>query len=121
MTTADGTVQGATQIFGTAPRNRAFSIVLLADGFTTAQQTDFNIACDSFVTALRATPPYDVLAPAINVWRVNVTGRRRPGQRRRHRRHGADVLRLQLRRQRHPSTAHVQRDDRAGDRGRAGS
>src|SRR3954452_15560234 len=73
MTTADGTVQGATQIFGTAPRNRAFSIVLLADGFTTGQQTDFNNACNDFVTALRATPPYDVLSPAINIGRVNVT------------------------------------------------
>ncbi len=73
MTTSDGTVQGATQIFGSAPRNRAFSIVLLADGFTAAQQTDFNNACNAFVTALRATPPYDALSPAINVWRVNVT------------------------------------------------
>ena len=72
MTTSDGTVQGATQISGAAPRNRAFSIVLLADGFTAAQQTDFNNACAAFVTALLATPPYDALAPAINIWRVNV-------------------------------------------------
>ena len=54
MTTADGTLQGAAQIFGTAPRNRAFSIVLLADAFTAAQQTGFNNACDAFVKALRA-------------------------------------------------------------------
>ena len=40
MTTADGAVLGTTQIFGTAPRNRAFNVVLLADGFTAAQQTD---------------------------------------------------------------------------------
>ncbi len=46
--------------------------MLLADGFTAAQQTDFNNACTAFVTALRATPPYDALAPAINIWRVNV-------------------------------------------------
>jgi hypothetical protein len=72
MTTADGTVQGTTQIFGSAPRNRAFSIVLLADGFTAAQQADFNNACTAFVTALRGTPPYDVLSSAINIWRVNV-------------------------------------------------
>ena len=72
MTTSDGTVQGATQISGSAPRNRAFTIVLLADGFTAAQQTAFNNACTAFVTALNATPPYDALAPAINVWRVNV-------------------------------------------------
>ena len=30
MTTADGSVLGSTQIFGSAPRNRAFNVVLLA-------------------------------------------------------------------------------------------
>ena len=39
MTTADGTVLGNTQVFGAAPRDRAFNIVLLAEGFTNAQQT----------------------------------------------------------------------------------
>lgn len=72
MTTADGTVQGTTQIFGSAPRNRAFNVLLLADGFTAAQQGDFNAACTAFVTAFRTTPPFDELSPAINVFRVNV-------------------------------------------------
>jgi len=72
MSTADGAVIGATQIFGSAPRNRAFNVVLLAEGFTAAQQDDFDTACAGFVTALRATPPYDELSPAINVFRVNV-------------------------------------------------
>jgi hypothetical protein len=73
MTTADGTVQGTTQIFGSAPRNRAFNIVLLAEGFTAAQQAAFNTAANDFVTALRGTPPFDELSPAINIFRVNVT------------------------------------------------
>src|SRR5215212_5079748 len=73
MTTADGTVLGTTQIFGTAPRNRAFNVVLLAEGFTGAQQNDFNNACTAFVNAFRTTPPFDELAPAINVFRVNVS------------------------------------------------
>src|SRR3954453_15323389 len=72
MTTSDGTVQGHTQISGSAPRSRAFSIVLLADGFTAAQQNDFNNACSAFVAALFGTSPYDELKPAINIWRVNV-------------------------------------------------
>ena len=38
MTTADGSVIGTTQIFGSAPANHAFNVVLLAEGFTTAQQ-----------------------------------------------------------------------------------
>ena len=72
MTTSDGTVLSHTQIFGSAPRNRAFNVVLLAEGFTNAQQAAFDTACDNFVTALRAVPPYDELSPAINIFRVNV-------------------------------------------------
>ena len=72
MSTSDGAVIGSSQIFGSAPRNRAFNVVMLAEGFTAAQQADFNTACDSFVTAFRATPPFDELSPAINIFRVNV-------------------------------------------------
>ena len=61
-----------TQIFGSAPRSRAFNVVLLADGFTAAEQGAFDTACAAFVTAFRATPPFDELSPAINVFRVNV-------------------------------------------------
>ena len=73
MSTADGAVIGSTQIFGAAPRNRAFNVVLLAEGFTTAQQNDFNNACTAFLNAFRGTPPFDELSPAINIFRVNVS------------------------------------------------
>jgi IgA Peptidase M64 len=73
MTTADGTVLGHTQISGSAPANRAFNIALLAEGFTGAQQGAFNAACDDFLKALNGTSPYDELAPAINVFRINVS------------------------------------------------
>jgi len=73
MSTSDGAVIGSAQIFGSAPRNRAFNVVLLAEGFTTAQQNDFNNACTAFVNAFRATPPFDELSPAINIFRVNVS------------------------------------------------
>ena len=72
MGTSDGAVIGNTQIFGSAPRNRAFNVALLAEGFTLAQQNDFNNACTAFVNAFRATPPFDELSPAINVFRINV-------------------------------------------------
>ena len=73
MSTADGVVLGTTQIFGTAPRNQAFNIVLLAEGFTGAQQNDFNVACASFITTLTTTEPFGQVAHGINVFRVNVT------------------------------------------------
>ena len=72
MSTADGAVFGTTLIAGSAPRNRAFNVVLLAEGFTAAQQNDFNNACMTFVNAFRTTPPFDELSSAINVFRVNV-------------------------------------------------
>jgi len=72
MTTADGSVIGKTQIFGSAPASHAFNVVLLAEGFTTAQQAHFNTACMSFVQAFLTTPPYDGLSAAINIFRVNV-------------------------------------------------
>src|SRR5665647_2542597 len=52
MTTADGSVIGKTQIFGSAPASHAFNVVLLAEGFTTAQQAHFNTACTVSYTHL---------------------------------------------------------------------
>lgn len=72
MTTADGAVTGTTQISGSAPRNRAFNIVMLGDGFQASEQAAFNSACTSFVTALLGAAPFSDLAPVINVFRVNV-------------------------------------------------
>jgi len=46
--------------------------VLLAEGFTNPQQSDFNLACSAFVTALTGTDPFGQVAHALNVFRVNV-------------------------------------------------
>ncbi len=73
MSTADGAVIGSTQVYGSAPRNRAFNIVLLAEGFTAAQQAAFDSACAQFVTTFRSTQPFDELSPAVNIFRVNVS------------------------------------------------
>jgi hypothetical protein len=72
MSTADGAVLGATQIAGSAPRNRAFNVVLLGDGFTAGEQGTFDGACSSFVAAFLAAPPFDGLLSALNVFRINV-------------------------------------------------
>lgn len=73
MTTADGTVIGTTQIRGSAPRNRAFNVVLLGDGFRAAEQASFDTACTALANAFLGTPPFNELAPAINIFRVNVS------------------------------------------------
>ena len=73
MTTADGAIIGTTQIRGSAPRNRAFNVVLLGDGFRAAEQAAFDTACTGLANAFLGTPPFNELAPAINIFRVNVS------------------------------------------------
>ena len=72
MSILDGSVLGMTQISGSAPRNRAFNVVILGDGFTNAQQAAYNTAATNFMNAFLATPPFNTLTPAINIFRVNV-------------------------------------------------
>jgi IgA Peptidase M64/Tectonin domain len=73
MSTVGGSVLGTTQILGTSPRNRAFNVVLLAEGFTNAQQSDFNDACTKFVNDFQTTAPFGGLISGINIFRVNVS------------------------------------------------
>ncbi|WP_026552456.1 M64 family metallopeptidase [Arthrobacter sp. H20] len=73
MTTADGAIIGTTQIRGSAPRNRAFNVVLLGDGFRAAEQAAFDAACLALANAFLGAPPFNDLAPAINIFRVNVS------------------------------------------------
>ena len=73
MSTSDGAVIGTTQIFGSAPRNRAFNVVLLAEGFTNAQQNDFNNACTASLTRSEPRRRSMRADPALNIFRVNVS------------------------------------------------
>ena len=56
---------------GEAPPNHAFNIVSLRR--FTRPTNGFNVACSAFANALWATPPFDRLGLAINVFRVNVS------------------------------------------------
>ena len=71
MSTSDGAVIGSAK--SSAAHRPTASISCCSLSFTAAQQSDFNTACGEFVTALRATPPFDELSPAINIFRVNVS------------------------------------------------
>src|SRR5262245_53491431 len=72
MSTADGTILGTTQLFGSEPVATAFNIVLLAEGFTNGEQAGFDTACDAFVSTLDTTAPFGDPGRAFNVFRVNV-------------------------------------------------
>ena len=73
MGQSDGSVLGMTQIFGTAPLNRGFNLVLLADGFRIGEQPAFDAACASLVSTLGATPPFNAFAQVVNLFRINVS------------------------------------------------
>jgi hypothetical protein len=68
----DGTVLGATKVVDNGPDAERFNLVVLAEGFTAAQQSDFNSKVDQLVAAVFGYPPIDTMSSAINVTRVNV-------------------------------------------------
>ena len=73
MSAADGVVIGATKIRDRGADSLNWNLVIVAEGYTAAEQTAFETAADAFVTALFAIPPFDVeLTSEINVYRLDV-------------------------------------------------
>jgi hypothetical protein len=72
MGSSDGTVQSITKILDNGPDNSRMNVVLVAEGFTSAEQATFNSLCSDFVAALQAETWYPVLGGAINVHRLSV-------------------------------------------------
>lgn len=73
MTTADGTVVGTTKIVDHGDPARRFNIVLVAEGYTAAQLTQFATHAQQFVTRLSTSTPFDQVWCAFNVYRVDVS------------------------------------------------
>lgn len=74
MGVADGVVTGVTQIRDRGPESTSWNLVVVGDGFTSAEQTVYQTAVDTFVTELLASPPFDesIVSNSINVFRVDV-------------------------------------------------
>lgn len=72
MSMSDGSILGLSQIAGNAPRATAFNVLLMADGFTAAEQQSFDATCDSFAGIFLSAAPFDGLVDRINVFRLNV-------------------------------------------------
>ena len=70
MTTADGTVLGATKIVDHGAGR--WNLVLIAEGYQRAELAQFANDAQNFVDALFATAPLDELRCAINVYRIDV-------------------------------------------------
>lgn len=72
MTTADGSVLGTRQIVDNGPASQRWNLVVLGDGYQDSQMNQYTNDVQRFVDALLATPPFDEMRPAINVFRVDV-------------------------------------------------
>ena len=68
----DGTVVGLTKIWDKGPAASRFNLVLIAEGYTAAQQAQFQADAEDFVEFLFQTPPFSTHCSAINVYRLDV-------------------------------------------------
>jgi hypothetical protein len=73
MTTADGELVSTTKIVDNGPASLLWNLVILGDGYQTAQMNQYENDVQRVVDAMFRTPPFDELRQAINVYRVNVT------------------------------------------------
>lgn len=73
MGTADGTVGTTTKIVDHGSDANRWTLVILSEGYTTAELPKFRTDADAFVTKLSTTSPFDAMWCAINVYRVEVT------------------------------------------------
>ena len=73
MSTADGRVIGTTQILHNGPAASRWNLVIMGDGYQASQRGRYATDAQQFVTALLATPPFDHLRRAINVFRIDVS------------------------------------------------
>jgi len=72
MGTSDGAVVGTTKIVDHGPDSSRWNLVIMSEGFTTAELDAFHVAAESFVTKLFTTQPFRRMWCAINVHRVDV-------------------------------------------------
>ncbi|MFF8370403.1 M64 family metallopeptidase [Streptomyces lydicus] len=72
MTTNDGTVIDVTKILDHGPDTDRWNLVILSEGYQSAELTNFHLHAVEFTTKLLKAAPFDSLADAINVHRVDV-------------------------------------------------
>ncbi len=73
MSTADGTVLGTAKIVDQGPATQRWNLLVLSEGYRSAEISQFAVDARQFADTLLAAPPFDRLQKAINVYRVDVT------------------------------------------------
>jgi hypothetical protein len=73
VTTADGTVLGATKIRDQGPASTHWNLVFMGDGYRSGELSQYRGDVDNAVAVLLSTAPFDARAELINAYRVDVT------------------------------------------------
>ena len=73
MTATDGSIVGTTRIVDNGSPACRFNLVLVAEGYRQTELGQFATDAQRFVDVLFATPPFDALQTAFNVYRVDVS------------------------------------------------
>lgn len=68
----DGSVVGATKIVDNGPDTERFDLVIVAEGYTEADQAAFAEHAQQLADFMLATPPFSFNCSAFNVWRIDV-------------------------------------------------
>jgi hypothetical protein len=72
MSAADGSVTGSLKIVDHGADALRFNVVVLGDGYRSAEMAKFHADVQAFVDALRQNAPFDALWCGINVYRIDV-------------------------------------------------
>ena len=72
MSASDGYVVGTAKIVDHGPDSSRWNLVILGDGYQASELTQYHTDVQSFLTALRVTPPYNELFCGVNVHRIDV-------------------------------------------------
>ena len=72
MTTADGYVSGFAKIVDHGADPDRWCLVVVGDGYRSTELAQYRANVESFLDQLRATPPFDEMWCAINVYRIDV-------------------------------------------------
>ncbi len=73
MGTADGTILGTTKIVDNGPATQRWNLLIFSEGYRSTEMAQFATDAQQFANTLFATPPFDRLRTAINIYRVDVT------------------------------------------------
>lgn len=68
----DGRILSTTKVVDHGPNNLRWNLVIVGDGYQAAEINTYHTDVNNFITALRATPPFDQLFCGINVFRIDV-------------------------------------------------